>query len=137
MVCLSSIDNSSGVQECTASQVHGDRNSNKDGRFHELSSGDNVGGMAYPEGLEPPTSWSVAKRSIQLSYGYVVCWRGDTLPQVTHRTQWTPRPTGYSPHALFISPAPLPLTSYVVHITAIPLYFWVFSFPDTQRTRLK
>ncbi len=26
--------------------------------------------MAYPEGLEPPTSWSVAKRSIQLSYGY-------------------------------------------------------------------
>ncbi len=27
--------------------------------------------MAYPEGLEPPTSWSVAKRSIQLSYGYV------------------------------------------------------------------
>ena len=27
-------------------------------------------GMAYPEGLEPPTSWSVAKRSIRLSYGY-------------------------------------------------------------------
>lgn len=26
--------------------------------------------MAYPEGLEPPTSWSVAKHSIQLSYGY-------------------------------------------------------------------
>ena len=27
--------------------------------------------MAYPEGLEPPTSWSVARHSIQLSYGYV------------------------------------------------------------------
>ncbi len=26
--------------------------------------------MAYLEGLEPPTSWSVAKRSIQLSYRY-------------------------------------------------------------------
>ncbi len=26
--------------------------------------------MVYPEGLEPPTSWSVAKHSIQLSYGY-------------------------------------------------------------------
>ena len=26
--------------------------------------------MAYPEGLEPPTFWSVAKCSIQLSYGY-------------------------------------------------------------------
>ena len=25
--------------------------------------------MAHPEGLEPPTSWSVARRSIQLSYG--------------------------------------------------------------------
>lgn len=30
------------------------------------------GGVAYPEGLEPSTSWSVAKRSIQLSYGYAV-----------------------------------------------------------------
>ena len=26
--------------------------------------------MAYPEGLEPPTPWSVAKCSIQLSHGY-------------------------------------------------------------------
>ena len=26
--------------------------------------------MAYPEGLEPPTSWSVARHSIQLSHGY-------------------------------------------------------------------
>ncbi len=26
--------------------------------------------MAYPEGFEPPTSWSVARHSIQLSYGY-------------------------------------------------------------------
>ena len=26
--------------------------------------------MAYPEGLEPPTFWSVARHSIQLSYGY-------------------------------------------------------------------
>ena len=25
--------------------------------------------MAYPEGFEPPTSWSVARHSIQLSYG--------------------------------------------------------------------
>ena len=28
--------------------------------------------MAYPEGLEPPTPWSVAKYSIQLSYGYAL-----------------------------------------------------------------
>ncbi len=28
--------------------------------------------MAYPERFELPTSWSVAKRSIQLSYGYAV-----------------------------------------------------------------
>ena len=28
--------------------------------------------MAYPEGLEPPTSWSVAKCSIQLNYGYAL-----------------------------------------------------------------
>ena len=26
--------------------------------------------MAYPRGIEPLTSWSVAKRSIRLSYGY-------------------------------------------------------------------
>ena len=26
--------------------------------------------MAYPEGFEPPTFWSVARHSIQLSYGY-------------------------------------------------------------------
>ena len=26
-------------------------------------------GVARPEGLEPPTSWSEARRSIQLSYG--------------------------------------------------------------------
>ena len=32
--------------------------------------------MAYPEGLEPPTPWSVAKYSIQLSYGYA-----ERLPQ--------------------------------------------------------
>ena len=25
--------------------------------------------MVRPEGVEPPTSWSVAKHSIQLSYG--------------------------------------------------------------------
>ena len=25
--------------------------------------------LVHPEGVEPPTSWSVAKRSIQLSYG--------------------------------------------------------------------
>ena len=25
--------------------------------------------MAHPEGVEPPTSWSVARHSIQLSYG--------------------------------------------------------------------
>ena len=28
--------------------------------------------MAYPERFELPTSWSVAKRSIQLSYGYAL-----------------------------------------------------------------
>jgi hypothetical protein len=29
--------------------------------------------VARPEGLEPPTSWSVARRSIQLSYGRMNC----------------------------------------------------------------
>ena len=32
--------------------------------------------MAHPEGVEPPTSWSVARHSIQLSYG---CKPGVTI----------------------------------------------------------
>ena len=42
--------------------------------------------MAYPEGLEPPTPWSVAKYSIQLSYGYATlsCY---TLPQIKEGVQ--------------------------------------------------
>ena len=33
--------------------------------------------MAYLEGFEPPTFWSVARRSIQLSYRYAFVLRND------------------------------------------------------------
>ena len=31
--------------------------------------------MAHPEGVEPPTSWSVARHSIQLSYGCTLFYK--------------------------------------------------------------
>ena len=64
-----------------------------------------------PGGLEPPTSWSVARRSIQLSYGRLPVlhpglarpgyffWRGDLSANqggqgdARRRTLGTPRPT--------------------------------------------
>ncbi len=39
-----------------------------DWRAHEIH-------MAYPKGLEPPTSWSVARHSIQLSYGRILLFK--------------------------------------------------------------
>ena len=42
----------------------------RDKREGPLATADEGKEMAYPEGLEPPTSWSVARCSIQLSHGY-------------------------------------------------------------------
>ena len=52
--------------------------------------------MAYPEGLEPPTPWSVAKCSIQLSHGYAQLFSPKSVPHagsVCKSHAWAEQPT--------------------------------------------
>ena len=60
----SSRDNAEGLNHCTASHVHVDRNANNDRGFQEMSSGGMGKRLARPAGFEPATSCSGGKRSI-------------------------------------------------------------------------
>ena len=65
--CVSSKVISMWVRECTASQVHGDRNSHNGGVFRELLGVYGVKGVVGDTGLEPVTSCMSSKHSNHLS----------------------------------------------------------------------